>query len=131
MNADDPLAWFEKGDRDYALAHDMLPNQDSYPDLICYHCQQSAEKHLKSIIVHSGIKMKRTHDLEELLDLIADSGIVVSVDDYNNAIKINDYSISTRYPGSGIDPSEQDVIDAIEIAEYFREFAIRELGIKK
>ena len=68
MNPDDPLSWIMKGDRDLTLVRDMLPNLATYPDLICYHCQQAAEKHLKALLVHYGQPVKRTHDLEELIE---------------------------------------------------------------
>ena len=70
MNPDDPSSWIVKGNRDLELARAMLPNWAKFPDLLCYHCQQAAEKHLKALLLHHGQAVKRTHDLEELLDLL-------------------------------------------------------------
>ena len=128
MNTDDPLAWLAKGDRDFALVRDMSSNWAEYPDLICYHCQQAAEKYLKALLLHLGQPVKRTHDLEEILDLLAAAGITVSADHFNNAIKINDYAVLARYPNMGHDPSEADVLEAIESADFFRVFALSLLG---
>lgn len=129
MNPDDPLSWIMKGDRDLALVRDMLPNLATYPDLICYHCQQAAEKHLKALLVHYGQSVKKTHDLEELIDLLAPFAISISVEHYNNALKINDYAILTRYPSMAIDPTEADVLEAVACAEFFRGFAAAVLRI--
>lgn len=52
MKLDDPLAWITKADRDLLLAKDALPNLSAYPDLICYHCQQAAEKYLKTLLFY-------------------------------------------------------------------------------
>lgn len=123
MNPDDPLAWLAKGDRDFALARDMSPNWEAYPDLICYHCQQAAEKYLKAMLLHVGAPLKRTHDLEEVLDLLATAGLPISAEHFNNALKINDYAVLIRYPGLTNDPSEHDVAEAIDAAEFFRTFA--------
>jgi HEPN domain-containing protein len=130
MNPNDPLSWFEKGDRDFALVQDMLPNQATYPDLICYHCQQAVEKYLKSLIVQKSLPLKRTRDLEELLDILATSGMSILEEDYDNALKINDYAVLTRYPSTNADPSESDVNEAILIVEHFRNIVIGVLGIK-
>ena len=38
-------------------------------EIICYHCQQSAEKHLKGYLVLHGMNPPKTHDLDELCKL--------------------------------------------------------------
>ena len=70
MHPDNPFSWIEKGDRDLLLAQDALPNLASYPDLVCYHCQQAAEKYLKALLVYHGLVVRKTHDLEELIDFL-------------------------------------------------------------
>lgn len=53
----------------------------------------------------------------------------LSIDHYNNALKINDYAIITRYPHLSADPSEADVLEAVAAADFFRRFAVAVLGI--
>ena len=129
MNPDDPQAWFNKAERDFVLIQDMLPNAVSYPDLLCYHCQQAAEKYLKALLLHHGQSVKKTHDLEELVDLLAPLEVSIMVDHYNNALKINDYAIISRYPSMIGDPTEADILEAVASAEFFRRFAVVVLGI--
>lgn len=129
MNPENPQHWLIKADRDLALIQDTLPNAASYPDLICYHCQQAAEKYLKALLLHHGQSVKKTHDLEELVDLLAPFEVSITANHYNNALKINDYAILTRYPARIGDPSEADVLEAIAAAEFFRRFAVAVLGI--
>jgi hypothetical protein len=38
--------------------------------LICFHCQQSAEKYLKALLIERGIAFPKTHRLEDLLRLL-------------------------------------------------------------
>ena len=35
--------------------------------VICFHCQQAAEKYLKAFLVQRGLKPERTHDLAHLV----------------------------------------------------------------
>ena len=37
---------------------------------VCFHCQQSAEKYLKALLEELGLAIPKTHDLEDLLDLL-------------------------------------------------------------
>lgn len=39
-------------------------------DLICFHCQQAAEKYLKALLQELGLKVPKTHHLDQLLDLL-------------------------------------------------------------
>lgn len=129
MNPNDPQAWFDKGHRDLELAMAMLPYWEKFPDILCYHCQQAAEKQLKALLLHHGQSVKRTHDLEELLDLLKVFESSIDVKYYNNALKINDYSILMRYPGLSVDPSEADVLEATASAVFFQDFVRKILGI--
>ncbi len=48
----------------------------SVPDeVIGFHAQQAVEKLLKALLSHRRITFRRTHDLTELLDLLAASGV--------------------------------------------------------
>lgn len=123
MNPNNPHDWLRKGDRDFGLATHASTHTLDYPDLICYHCQQAAEKFLKALVVHHGLPLRKTHDLEDLLDLLAPVELSISVEFYENARKINDYSVQIRYPDPSGDPSEADVLEALAAAKFFRDFA--------
>jgi HEPN domain-containing protein len=43
--------------------------------LVGFHFQQCVEKALKAVLALRGVAFRRTHDIAELLDLIADSGL--------------------------------------------------------
>ncbi len=83
-------------------------------DPACYHCQQSAEKHLKGIIEEHGQAIPRTHDLLTLIDIILPH---VSIPDFirDAAAMLNVYAIEIRYPGT--DAGLEDAKDAIAKAE--------------
>ncbi|MFN0035266.1 MAG: HEPN domain-containing protein [Saprospiraceae bacterium] len=130
MNPKNPHGWFIKAERDLHLGQFALSDQEnSYPDLICYHCQQAAEKYLKALVMHHGLPLRKTHDLEELLDLLAPLEASITRLFYEEALKINLYGIEIRYSEPEEDPTLEDVIEALQVAGFFRQFAASVLGI--
>jgi HEPN domain-containing protein len=63
--------WIKKGENDFNSAL-LLPRARKTPDYdgACFHAQQCAEKYLKARLQEAGIAFPRTHDLEELVDLV-------------------------------------------------------------
>ncbi len=64
-----------KADQDLALFVHVLGAEEVADEVIGFHCQQAAEKLLKSIFAARGLPFRRTHDLAELLDGLADAGL--------------------------------------------------------
>ncbi len=101
---DDFNEWISYAKKDLEAAK-FLTNMHPQPlEIICYHCQQSAEKSVKALIIKNGIQIKKTHDL---LLLLQDLKNKIDI----NPIKIDcaeltNYSVITRYPynfGDSID----------------------------
>jgi HEPN domain-containing protein len=42
---------------------------------LCFDAQQAAEKAIKAILVSKGSRLPKTHDIAELLDLVAATGV--------------------------------------------------------
>jgi HEPN domain-containing protein len=123
MSPSNPHDWLLKADRDFGLASLAHRHSPEYPDLICYHCQQAAEKYLKALVVHFGLPLRKTHDLEDLLDIISAVETTITTDFYDKARIINDYGVQIRYPEPAGDPSENDVVEALVVAKFFKDFA--------
>lgn len=59
--------WMEFASADLGAAKHLEQTMHPKPlEIICYHCQQSAEKALKAFLVTNEITPPRTHDLNEL-----------------------------------------------------------------
>ena len=93
--------WFEKGSHDLDEARLSL-KAGGWTDIICFHCQQAAEKYLKGFLVAQGInvgKMKkmRIHDLTKLWSECCklDKNFASVEED---CIILNPYYIEPRYP---------------------------------
>src|SRR5262245_23375155 len=62
--------WVRKAEEDWKGARRMAAERPPLRDLACFHCQQAAEKYLKALLQETGAAVPRTHDLEDLLDLL-------------------------------------------------------------
>ncbi len=66
-----PEDWFKKGDDD-KQAVEILLEHGGKSSVIAYLVQQMLEKYMKGFLLSKGWMLKRTHDLEELLDEMAE-----------------------------------------------------------
>ena len=55
--------WFGIADLDLASASYLQSMKPVPVEIICYHCQQAAEKYLKGFLAYFGYEIIRTHDL--------------------------------------------------------------------
>ena len=75
-------------------------NHAFYPrpyEMICYNCQQSAEKNLKAFLIKNDTQYRRTHDLEFL------NGVCADIDEdfeniFDDCEALNDYGVMPKYP---------------------------------
>ena len=64
--------WVEKAEADYKAAAALnRRRKEPLPDIVCYHCQQSAEKYLKAYLIAQSMPPPHIHDLVQLLGLAA------------------------------------------------------------
>jgi HEPN domain-containing protein len=66
-------------------------------DAVCFHCQQAAEKYLKSLLEECSLPIPKVHDLVRLLALVQPH--------YANLLTLrrglamlNDFAVDARYP---------------------------------
>jgi HEPN domain-containing protein len=97
---------------------------------VAFHCQQAAEKYLKSLLAYYVIEFQRSHNLVYLLDLLAQR-IEIAEDIYDKAILLNGFSVQIRYPDHTISLTKEELETSISISQEFRDFAIKTIGIKE
>ena len=61
-----------------------------------FHTQQAGEKILKAVLCVHGITYRRTHDLQELYDLLSDNG-VVPPDAEQDLVAWSPFAVAYRY----------------------------------
>jgi HEPN domain-containing protein len=113
MEHDLIIEWFQFADMDLASAEHLLSMHPQPLEIICFLCQQSAEKNLKGYLIDKGVvEPPKTHNLDTL-------GILCS--EYDNRFQeikkacsvLTAYSVQPRYPNElGI--TENDMRKALE-----------------
>lgn len=69
-------SWLIKADEDVYTAQKLLRGEGYIPvSVVCFHCQQGAEKYLKGLLVFRNIDFRKSHDLLYLLNLLKDHSL--------------------------------------------------------
>ena len=110
--------WLFKARQDLKSAKYLSNAEDSLFDTAIYHTQQCAEKALKGYLVFKKHPVTKTHDLHVLIQLCLkfDQDFLVLKDD---ARCLNPYATEFRYPDDILVPDEEEVAQAIRIAQTF------------
>ena len=117
--------WLAFAHTDYESAR-YLNGAPFYPrpfNVICYHCQQAAEKAVKALIVYFGSQggMPKVHDISFLLNQIKHivqekKGIEVEYSLLLTADSLSKYGVAPRYPNE-IEVDERQVQKALADSE--------------
>ena len=98
--AQDVQEWLDYAWTDYDVAVFLYENRRPQPlEIICYHCQQAAEKAIKALYIALDIPggVPRKHDLSFLLNQIQGK-VAVSKELRQHADSLSVYCIAARYP---------------------------------
>ena len=130
MSVEKAKAWLRKAESDLLSADNNLRAAQIPFDVVCYHCQQAVEKHLKAFLVFLDAQPSRTHDLLALLQEVR-TYLKSSVPDEieNCCVVLNPYAVEIRYPDDESNPTLEDSKEARQAAESVRNW-IRGLIIK-
>jgi HEPN domain-containing protein len=116
-------AWCEKGRRDFITAQNaLLDTREIFPDIICFHAQQAAEKYLKAYLVFIEQEFPKTHALEDLV-LLASSKDPACRNLLSVACDLSPYAVEVRYPDSP-SLSPEDAREAVHTAEVIRNYIL-------
>ena len=120
----DAKEWLSYAEDDLGVAKHLLKTYSPKPlAIICFHCQQAAEKAVKSIIVQHGSRggMPKKHDVFLLLNQIKN---METIDEkfYDYADTLAPYGVAMRYPNELL-LEERHAEKAIDMAKEFVEWA--------
>ena len=118
--------WLHRAAHDLRTAQTMLSQEDPPTDVVCFHCQQCAEKWLKAFLVWAGQDFPKTHDLPEVLGLCVrhDPGFR---DLQQAAVALTPYAVATRYVEAWRDISAEEAAQAIQWALQVRDVVLAKL----
>ena len=108
--------WIDFASKDLESAKHLFNTMHPQPfEIICYHCQQSAEKIIKAIHISQNKPLVKTHDLGFLIDTINSP---VPQEIIQDCDALNIYGIKARYPLM-LDLNIQHCEKALHNAEIF------------
>jgi len=114
------MLWIVKAEHDLVTAERTLSMDDPPTDTPCFHAQQAVEKSFKAFLTFKHVEFKRTHDLLVLLDMVG-KFTEQFVCFREMLADMNSYSVETRYPMDGIDPSMDEASQAVQTARQITE----------
>ncbi len=109
--------WVRKAEDDLRGARSLAQSKPPLNDLICFHCQQSAEKYLKALLQEWGLVPPRIHDLVKLLSLLLPSDATLRALGRQLA-SLSNYAVDYRYPGDTA--TRKQALSALRHAENVR-----------
>ena len=112
------MQWLDFANTDLNVAKHLDNSFFPKPlEIICYHCQQAAEKAIKALIISRGAAggMPQKHDLSFLLGQLRNT---LDIPDryYDIADSLTPYGVRVRYPGE-MEVTEKNAADAIRASE--------------
>jgi HEPN domain-containing protein len=121
-NKDIAEEWFRIAENDLSSA-EYLQNMIPVPiEIVCYHCQQAAEKYLKGYLALKGEELIKTHDL-----IILNKTCQKYDKDFKRieeaCLFLTDYGVNIRYPFT-MDINESDMRIALERTREVKEYIL-------
>ena len=118
--------WLHKADDDMAAARVLMDKDAAHSNTVAFHCQQAAEKYLKAFLVWHEIDFPKTHDLDQILDLVETTDAALA-EALRDAIVLTRYGVELRYPGDRPDATPEDACKALRLATKVRDAVMRAL----
>jgi HEPN domain-containing protein len=126
---DETLEWLSYADENLAVAKLALEHDHFNPCL--QNCQQAVEKGLKAFIIEKDLRFERTHNIQELCQIISEGGYKELLSEEDSYLFDSIY-VPSKYPGYGIfpdDPKNRDVCEkSIDISKRLLEDIHKKLG---
>ncbi len=113
---DDPREWLNRAQSNLAQARVGAGIPGVYLEDLCFNAQQAAEKAVKAVLLHLGVRFPYTHDLAQLLTLVKRSGLEMP-EGVMRAAALSDYAVESRYPGLAEPVTQEEYEEAITLAE--------------
>ncbi len=121
-------AWLTKAERDLRAAALLAETPDLAGDAL-FHCQQAVEKSLKGFLTWHGGTFRKTHNLGELGQAVAETAPEL-VPLIREGAVLTDYAWKFRYPGEELEPEPGEVNDALDLARRLCEAILSRLPLE-
>jgi HEPN domain-containing protein len=120
----------EKARNDLKVVEHLIDMEDAPTDMLLFHCQQAIEKYLKAYLTWCDIRMRKTHDLETILNLCIEEDKKFGILKKERLSKLTIYATAIRYPEETIESTMDDVKKFYQVAEKVKKFVVKRLKKK-
>ncbi len=117
------IKWVNIADRDLMAAEQGLKMFPVLSEIVCFHCQQTAEKYLKAYLVKHQVEFQKTHNIMSLINLCSTVDSVFK-DKLLYADLLTDYAVEIRYPDEWYEPTIEEAKDAYRVACEVKQFVL-------
>jgi len=104
-----------KAEQDAVIVRRAVTDHEISDEIAGFHVQQAAEKCFKAALCKAGAAYRRTHDLQELHDLLSDAGAPVPAH-LVELLEWSPYAVEYRY-GEWLQPEPMDRRRALDLVE--------------
>lgn len=122
----DEHVWLRYAAEDLDAAERMVEGRGWAPRIACFHAQQAAEKALKAVLVHAGIPLQYTHNLELLRDLVPEGLRTAGVE--GDLDRLSKRAVVPRYPGQDADATAEEAREEVTLARAVVDAARADIG---
>ena len=111
---EDTTRWMRYAEEDLITAEMLLSQQQIPPRQACWFAQQSAEKALKAALIFLQIDFHRTHNLNDLRDMVPESWQLKTA--YPNLSNLTRWAVEARYPETMQEATNTEASEAVKQA---------------
>lgn len=115
--------WLDKAEEDLAVIEHLTTENTAHLPAIGFHAQQAVEKFLKAFLVYHQVEFPKTHDIDEILGLVATIDVSLA-ESLRESISLTPYGVEIRYPSDFPEMTPEDAREAMKLAAKTRD-AIR------
>ncbi|HUY34730.1 MAG TPA: HEPN domain-containing protein [Pirellulales bacterium] len=94
---------------------------------LCFDAQQAAEKAVKAVCIHCGVRFPYVHNFKELLEALEKSGVRIPKYVWD-ADALSPFGVELRYPGFARPVTKRQHRRAVRIAEAVLRWAERQIA---
>lgn len=120
--------WLRKAEGDLEAAKILFQSKMSDYFTCAFHCQQATEKILKTFLVLHQIEFRKTHELQELLDLCKHADFSLSKE-LSFCSWLTPFGVELRYPAEYSEVDQQTAQKAVEDAQKVKEIVMKRLKV--
>jgi HEPN domain-containing protein len=124
---DDPAEWLRRAKSNLIRAREDIRLPGVAKEDLCFDAQQAAEKAVKAVLIHLGIRFPYIHDLAALLALVEEHGESLPPH-VKEAARLTRFAVETRYPSFDEPVTQEEYEQALATAEAVVRWAEGEIG---